>query len=104
VSVKTKKLPASERLIRDAAKVMGRDDGFIGSTDRFICDAIRWLRKKCEDLHIQTMIHDGWQVSTCQDTLGWQGWIHGRSLQDALAKAVMAQKRNTEYGPRQARR
>lgn len=83
-------ISASDKRIRTAAKVMGCADGYIGSTDRFICDALRWLGHECGDVHLQMTKGDGWQVATCFDKDAWDGWLCGKSMQDALAKAVVA--------------
>lgn len=83
-------MKADEKRIRRAAMVMGRADGFIGSTDRFICDALRWIGYECGDVHLQMTKGEGWQVSTCYTDLAWDGWLCGKTMQDALAKAVVA--------------
>lgn len=80
-----------------AMKVITGGDSFIGTTERFIVEALRWLGMELGDVHLQMTKGDGWQVSTCYKDDDWEGWddlLCGKTMQDALAKAVIAVAKN----------
>ena len=42
------------------------------------------------DLHIETLEGMGWHVSCCNEDGAWVGWIEGRTLIEAVRKALEA--------------
>ena len=71
-----------------ALEFMGSSRDF-ESPEQFIAPTMQWLSKKIGDLHVEYHEDDGWQVATCLGNKGWEGWIPGDSLAEALCNAVL---------------
>lgn len=67
------------------------------STSAFVARAIWWLEERLGDLHIETKRGDGWWVLSCTRGKGIPSdGISGRSIETALARAVIAVAKTTE--------
>jgi hypothetical protein len=82
--------PNAERyaLMRRASLLMGASA--FHNESWFVDASMRYLASNIGDLHVEFLENDGWSVATCYEEEEWAGWIHGETLGEALANAVVA--------------